>query len=359
MLEKFQLTEREVKKEFSGKAPDNLPEKFAATVAQWFRRVKEDFPWRGTSDPYAVLVSEMMLQQTQVGTVLAGGYYEKWMMQFPDVGALAVADEEAVLKAWEGLGYYRRARNLKRTAEQVRDFHGGIFPDTVEELQKLPGVGRYTAGAVLSFAFGKPAPIVDANVARVFARLFDLREEIDSSQAQRQLWAWASDLVPVSEVREYNAGLMELGQKICTPSRPKCESCPVATWCACDQPENLPKKKIKRPVENLKESVFFARRQDGKFLVERETGARRTGLFRLPLTGEEATGWPVLLETKYCITRYRVTLTCFAAPDGFCPPVETDDDRIWCLPEEAELLPVATPYRKVLRKLLHEPTLDA
>ncbi len=152
-------------------------------MAQWFRGVKEDFPWRGTSDPYSVLVSEMMLQQTQVGTVLAGGYYEKWMMQFPDVGALAVADEEAVLKAWEGLGYYRRARNLKRTAEQVRDFHGGIFPDTVEELQKLPGVGRYTAGAVLSFAFGKPAPIVDANVARVFARLFDLREEIDSSQA--------------------------------------------------------------------------------------------------------------------------------------------------------------------------------
>ncbi len=149
---------------------------FARSLIDWFRREGRDYPWRRTRDPYAILVSEIMLQQTQIATVLGRGYYDRWFGTFPDVGSLAAAPEDALLKAWEGLGYYNRVRNLQRAARAVIDDHGGRFPDTVEGLLTLPGVGRYTAGAVASFAFDLPAPLVDGNVARVFSRLGDLRD---------------------------------------------------------------------------------------------------------------------------------------------------------------------------------------
>jgi len=161
-----------------------------------------------------------MLQQTQIATVLGRGYYTRWMELFPDVQALAAATEAEILKAWEGLGYYNRARNLQRAAQVVVTAHSGKFPDTLEAVAALPGVGRYTAGAVLSFACNKPAPIVDGNVARVLARLFQFRQVINTPSGQRTLWLWAAALLDVKQPRLYNSALMELGQHVCTARQP-------------------------------------------------------------------------------------------------------------------------------------------
>jgi len=332
------------------------PENFRSAVVEWFDQVGENHPWRQTRDPYAVLVSELMLQQTRIETVLSRRYFERWMEQFPDVQALADADVDAVLKVWEGLGYYRRARNLKKAAETVVSEHEGKFPRDLAEILALPGVGRYTAGAVASFAYGASAPIVDANVARVFSRIFDLQDEIDSTAGQRKLWDWADALVPLTVAREFNSGLMELGQKVCTSTSPDCISCPISSWCRCSKPEGLPKKKPKRKIEEVAESVFLALSPDGSVLLERETGERRTGLLRLPHTDEQSIGWPVVSVTKYTITRYRVTLTCLAAPKDHVPP--SRHTLIWCGPDELQEVAIASPYRKVLHALLEEPRLN-
>ena len=163
------------------------PAAFRRALAAWFRREGRDYPWRRTRDPYAILVSEVMLQQTQVATVLGRGFYTRFLERFPDTATLAAVDDDALLKAWEGLGYYRRARMLREAARAVEQGHGGRFPETFDEILALPGVGRYTAGAVLSFAFGKPSPVVDGNVARVLSRVLDSADPIDAGPTRNLL----------------------------------------------------------------------------------------------------------------------------------------------------------------------------
>ena len=209
---------------------------FRAALLTWFRAEGRDYPWRQTEDPYSILVSEMMLQQTQIATVLGRGYYQRWMDTFPDVATLAAASEPDILRVWEGLGYYSRARNLQKAAQAVVAQHGGEFPRGVEGLLGLPGIGRYTAGAVASFAWNLPAPLVDGNVARVFTRLFACDDPIDKPAVQQQLWAWADALLCRTEPRLYNSALMELGQRICTPRSPACLICPVQSCCASAGP---------------------------------------------------------------------------------------------------------------------------
>ncbi|HKK94428.1 MAG TPA: A/G-specific adenine glycosylase [Longimicrobiales bacterium] len=182
-------------------------------------------PWRDTDDPYAIWVSEIMLQQTRVETVIP--YWERWMARYPDVEALATADESEVLKAWEGLGYYSRARNLREGAAVVRDRFGGEVPATVDELREVPGIGPYTAGAVASIAFGVATPAVDGNVRRVLARLFD-----EPNPTAAWLRDRASELVDPDRPGDFNQALMELGATVCTPSSPNCAGCPVAPMCA-------------------------------------------------------------------------------------------------------------------------------
>ena len=208
----------------SKRSPLDDQKAFAKTLVTWFEKGGKDYPWRRTHDPYAVLVSELMLQQTQITTVLSRRYFENWMEKFPTPEALAAAPEEEILKAWEGLGYYRRARNLQKAAAAITSEHGGKFPRDLESILELPGVGRYTAGAVKSFAFGDSAAIVDGNIARVLARLFDFHEEIDSTSGLQKLWDWAEALVPKEKAREYNSGLMELGQTLCSVAAPDCEN---------------------------------------------------------------------------------------------------------------------------------------
>jgi len=191
-------------------------------LARWFRQQGRDLPWRRTQDPYAILVSEFMLQQTQVATVI--DYYTRWLARFPDFIALAAAGEADVLHVWQGLGYYARARNLHRAAQHVAGQYAGKLPDDLAVIAALPGVGRYTAGAVASFAFDRATPIIDANIARVLARVLNLSEPIDTKRGSEILWATAEALLPkrAHGGRLHNSALMELGALICTPRNPNC-----------------------------------------------------------------------------------------------------------------------------------------
>ncbi|MCX6907673.1 MAG: A/G-specific adenine glycosylase, partial [Verrucomicrobia bacterium] len=201
-------------------------------LLRWFDRHARRLPWRSAAarrDPYRVWVSEIMLQQTQVATVIP--YYRRWLRQFPNVRSLAGAKPAVVLKAWEGLGYYRRARNLHAAAREVVQRHGGRLPATRDELLALPGIGRYTTGAILSIAFGQPEPLVDGNVARVLARLFGIRQNVKSGAGQARLWSVADYLVPAKRPGAFNESLMELGATVCTSQNPRCDECPVRELC--------------------------------------------------------------------------------------------------------------------------------
>jgi A/G-specific adenine glycosylase len=203
---------------------------FRRRLLRWFRRHGRDLPWRRTRDPYHVLVSEFMLQQTQVTRVEA--YYHRFLDQYPSVLALAEATPSAVRETWEGLGYYRRASNLHRLAQLVVSRHGGVIPSRSDVLRDLPGVGRYTAGAVASFAYERPEPAVDTNVARVLRRAFHPR--LATRGATRRLWETGTLLVPRNGKRawEFNQAIMELGALVCTARRAHCEACPVRSACA-------------------------------------------------------------------------------------------------------------------------------
>ncbi|MCB1229858.1 MAG: A/G-specific adenine glycosylase [Verrucomicrobiae bacterium] len=331
---------------------------FQRALIDWFVADGRDYPWRRTADPYAILVSELMLQQTQIATVLERRYFERWLERFPDVAALADAPETDVLKQWEGLGYYNRARNLQKAAQVVVGEHGGEFPDSLEKIHALPGVGRYTAGAVMSFAFDRPAPIVDGNVARVFARLFDWRDAIEITVSQKQLWSWAEALLPEKSVREYNSALMELGQRVCTKSAPDCHECPVASFCVTRSPESLPRKKAARETVHVIEHALFAV-SENRILLEQESGSRRKGLWRLPLLSESlAVGLPVLLKTRYAITHHRVDLIVHQAETQqgkVVDPTLLNDwpTRQWIdLETEYEAIAMPSPFRKAVDRVL-------
>lgn len=202
---------------------------FINDLLTWYDRAAADLPWRRTHDPYAIWLSEIMLQQTQVDTVMP--YFERFMTTFPTVRALAEAPLGDVLKRWEGLGYYSRARNLHRAAQIItHDFQGG-FPTTADGLQQLPGIGRYTAGAIASIAFGQAAPVLDGNVIRVFARLTDLDADVTQNAVKDQLWTLAENWLDHERPGDYNQALMELGRTVCKPRNPLCAECPVQRHC--------------------------------------------------------------------------------------------------------------------------------
>lgn len=316
----------------------------ANALEAWFNVNGKDYPWRRTRDPYAILVSEFMLQQTQISTVLDRGYYARWLTQFPDFASLAAAEEALILSTWEGLGYYRRARNLQKLAQAVLCNHNGDFPRDLDQILALPGIGPYTAGAVASFAFGLPEPIVDGNVARVLSRLFDDATPIDSRSGIATLWQRARALVTVaSDPRSLNSALMELGQTHCRNGTPVCGHCPVRAHCQAAHPATLPIKTKRIQLTDITERVFFHRSKQG-ILLEQETGRRRTGLWKLPPLPADVPQPPVLLKTHYGITRYRVTLWVHAAPDHL--PESPHAQHI----PEAHLAttPMPSPYRRAL-----------
>jgi A/G-specific adenine glycosylase len=198
-------------------------------LVRWYADKGRDLPWRHTRDPYRILVSEVMLQQTQVERVLA--YYEPFLQRYPTIEALAQSPEPAVREAWDGLGYYARARHLHRTAQQVSREHGGRIPADLRAIQQLPGIGRYTAGAVLSFAYGQDAAILDTNAARVLARVFGVRTHGSKTRLQRRLWEIAEAVTPRGRADRFNQAIMDLGALVCRPRIPNCSACPLRLCC--------------------------------------------------------------------------------------------------------------------------------
>ena len=255
---------------------------WAAALERWYALHKRLMPWRGTRDPYPVWISEVMLQQTQVAT--ATPYYQSFLRRFPTLADLAAARIDDVLHAWAGLGYYRRARHLHAAAQAVVREHHGRVPDDPEAFRKLPGVGRYTVGAVLSICFDRPMPVLDGNVARVLSRLEALPVAIKDARGARLLWERATALMPDSAPGDWNQAMMELGATICTPRAPNCDACPVRRWCralALGRVEELPPAPKRRAAEQVRRAVVMVERA-GKLLMVRREGSLLDGLWEPP-----------------------------------------------------------------------------
>jgi A/G-specific adenine glycosylase len=339
----------------------------------WFSRHARDLPWRRSRDPYRVWVSEIMLQQTVVAAVVP--YFTRFVGRFPSIDALANADEADVLRLWEGLGYYRRARQLHRAAVIVRDEYAGCFPRDIAAVRRLPGVGRYTAGAILSIAFDDPHPILEANTARLLARLLAFDGDTGSTHGQKLLWSAAAMLLPRRASGAFNQALMELGSQVCTPRNPRCHDCPLAMICPTRRwqlAERIPARRAKPIVEQVREAAVVVRRGKRVLLVRREPGQRWAGLWdfpRFPLgQSDEAlvrqalidsvarhTGWTIdpgrLLTTiRHSVTRFRISLDCYEAAciasAGGRPSGCTTK---WVLPKQLDDFPLSTSARKLAR----------
>lgn len=347
---------------------------FAKKLLAWYSRHKRDLPWRRTHDPYRIWLSEILLQQTRVEAVIP--YYERFLARFPDVVTLANAPLDDVLKTWEGAGYYARARNLHRAAQVVANERGGKFPRTVEGLLELPGIGRYTAGAIASIAFKVNAPVVDGNVVRVLCRYFGIRDDPKTSATQERLWQIAEELLPHGEAREYNQALMELGATICLPKNPRCLLCPVQKDCIARQEglQNiLPMKRAKKelPHKIIAAGVIY---KQGKTLIQqRLSEGLLGGLWEFPggkiEEGEslqecvarevrEELGIEVrvgheIIAVDHAYSHFSITLHAFHCEfvSGRVKMVSAQKWK-WVKPEELELYAFPAANKKIIQKII-------
>jgi A/G-specific adenine glycosylase len=267
----------------------------------WYDEHRRDLPWRRTRDPYAIWVSETMLQQTRVDTVIP--YYERFLIRFPDFASLAEADLQDVYDSWTGLGYYSRARNLHAAARSVVDEHAGRLPADVATLRTLRGVGRYTAGALASIAYDREEPLVDGNVIRVLARLFDVRDDVGDKSVIERFWQIAGDLVRGPRPGDLNQALMELGATVCTPRAPRCGDCPVRVRCAAmkgGEPEALPRKQKRTRPRTVVSVGAWLTRAGRSLAVRRPEGGLLGGLWELP-GGELADGEALEEGARRCV----------------------------------------------------------
>lgn len=347
----------------------------ARRLRPWFRRHQRDLPWRHDRDPYRIWVSEVMLQQTQVATVIP--YFERFLRAFPTLADLAAAQEQNVLRLWEGLGYYRRARDLLRAARAIVADHEGRFPDDPAILETLPGLGRYTCNAVLSQAFDRRLPILEANSQRVLSRLFGRTEDPRQGPARRWLWQAAEAILPQRDIGAFNQALMELGALVCTPTAPRCSACPLAACCIArqlGQQESIPARSQAPEIQRIQEAAIVVRRGAKVLLVQRPPGAGRwAGLWEFPhgpvadgetaeaaaarllqkLTGLQAKIGPELLTIRHGVTRYHITLTCFEAEHaaGAFQSAFYVAGR-WLSLASLAAYPVSSPQRRLARFLL-------
>jgi A/G-specific adenine glycosylase len=313
------------------------------TLERWFRKHQRPFPWRANYDPYRVWVSEVMAQQTRMEVVL--GYFERFIQRFPTLAALAAASEDDVTAAWSGLGYYRRARMLREGAIAVRERFGGRLPSDVDALMTIPGIGRYTAGAIASIAFQQRAPIVDGNVARVLARLF---AEDDRA------WSRAAELVALAKSpRDFNQGLMEIGALVCTPRDPSCTQCPLQSQCAAfktNRVADFPRPK-KKPATREMTIALYVVTNRGRVLMQREKGALMRGMFHLPhgdtslLTGKplRIKGATLVGKFRHTVTNRRITFEVYKTTN--CQRRTTN----WVRPADLPTIPHPSYVRKALQ----------
>ena len=257
---------------------------FVAALLGWYRSCRADLPWRRDPEPYHVWLSEIMLQQTQVETVIP--YFRRFIRTYPTIADLSAAPLADVLKLWEGLGYYSRARNLHRAARIIIAEHGGAIPSDVRDLIKLPGIGRYTAGAISSIAFNKPAAVLDGNVTRIISRLLDLEDDITAYATQKDLWSIATDWLPQNDAGEYNQALMELGQRVCKPRNPLCEACPVRAHCsafAAGTVSERPVRAKRAPIPHFDVAAGLIRDDQQRLLIaQRPLDGLLGGLWEFP-----------------------------------------------------------------------------
>lgn len=286
--------------------------RLASKLLAWYRLNQRTLPWRGHPSAYAVWVSEIMLQQTRVEAVIP--YFEKWMRLFPDVHSLANASEHAVLNAWEGLGYYSRARNLHKAAKIVAEQYNGEIPRDLEELRKLPGIGRYTLGAIASIAFGMDVAALDGNIKRVYSRIFDVTVPVDSPAGEKILWQIADKNLPKGHAGDYNQALMDLGATICVPKNPRCLICPVMKFCEARQngtQNQRPVKTPKKDVPRYTNAAAVVIERGRVLLAQRPSEGLLGGMWEFPngrVEEDPAQGLPKALKTAYNL-RLRVIRT--------------------------------------------------
>lgn len=344
------------------------PSDLQDALLPWFDAVARPLPWRGTRDPYRIWVSEVMLQQTQVETVLR--YYDRFLDRFPTVEALAAASEEEVKALWSGLGFYRRARALHEAARRVVAEHGGVVPRDPAALGALPGLGRYTVGAVLSIAHDDPLPLVDGNVARVLARLFRVPGDPTAGPTLRRLWSIAEDLVPARRAGDWNQALMELGATVCRPQAPRCEDCPLRQACearASGEVDRFPEPRRRAKVKAVRRAAVLVARDDGAFLLARRPeGGLLGGLWELPAVELAARERPEagaarlarslglgrvelarLGQAEHQFTHRRWTTHVFRAPPTPGAALDGQETR-WVRTDELAGLGLPTASRRVL-----------
>ncbi len=340
----------------------------------WYEVEKREMPWRNNHNPYRILVSEFMLQQTQVKTVIP--YFQRWMKSFPTVKKLAQARESAVLKHWEGLGYYSRARNLKKTAQIIQQEYAGKVPDSMDEILKLPGVGRYTAGAVLSIAFGKKVPVLDGNVKRVLSRLFLLQENGNDRKSEKILWMTMQNLLPESGAGDFNQAFMELGATVCLPKNPLCLLCPFNSICKAQKlgKQNLyPPRKQTVPSKKIEVSAGVIIRRNRIYIQKRKTEGLMGGLWEFPggkfeigETAEQCLHREIkeelgvalhidekLMTVKHSYTRFRVTLHVFKCRirSGRVSPTNCEASS-WVKTEDLDSYAFPAANVKVIKSLM-------
>jgi len=340
-------------------------------LLRWFKRNQRDLPWRKTKDPYAIWVSEIMLQQTQVVTVIP--YYKKFLKTFPTIHSLAQAHLSKVLKVWEGLGYYSRARNLHHASRMIMNQFNGIIPDNLRDLFTIPGIGRYTAGAILSIAYNKEAPILDGNVKRVLSRLFAISGNPVRGKTEGLLWQLSESLVPKGRAGVFNQGLMDLGAMICTPKDPQCPKCPLVDICRAlilGKPERFPSKKVKKKIPHIKAIAAIIRRNGKILLRQRPPRGLLGGLWEFP-------NWKVHREERLRLrlrkhikdeigmnvkvkesvgtfqqiySHFKLTLFAF-----YCDGVKTNKKGRWVSIPQLRLLPMSRIDRKIADTIQESP----
>ncbi|RMF50530.1 MAG: A/G-specific adenine glycosylase [Anaerolineae bacterium] len=351
------------------------PNPLAPPLLAWFSQAARHLPWRENPTPYAVWVSEIMLQQTRVDTVLP--YYTRWMRLFPDVYALAEAGQQDVLNAWEGLGYYSRARNLHRAARLIVQHHSGRLPADRRALLQLPGIGEYTAAAILSIAFGQDIPAMDANLRRVFARLFDVDTPLGQAATEERLRSLAAAHLPSGRAGEYNQALMDLGALVCTPRIPSCAACPLKALCLARRrgvQNQRPVKAQKKPRPHYKVVAAVIWRNGQVLLARRPENGLLGGLWEFPggkvQPGEtfpaalqreirEELGADIEVETylgtyRHAFTHFSITLrayTCRLHPHS-PPPAALEHTAItWQKPQALDDFPMGKVDRQIARRL--------
>lgn len=338
----------------------------------WFRGQARDLPWRRTNDAYAIWVSEIMLQQTQVATVI--DYYHRFLHRFPTVQELAAAEIQEVLKYWEGLGYYRRARQMHAAANQIVALHDGLFPTSFDDILALPGIGRYTAGAICSFAYDQSQPILEANTQRLYCRLMKWQDDPKNSASQQAMWGFAEEFVPQTNPGEINQALMELGSLVCTPTNPKCDECPLLAHCPTRKDNlqgEIPRPPKPKDFEHVHEIAWVI--WDGDKVLVRQClpGERWEGLWdfpRFPIDAEEhfeegrsaklKTQFGLTVKTptlrmriKHGVTKYKITLDCFDVQWKAGPQTQIGNYR-WLKFDQLHEVPLHSTARRIAKSIL-------